>query len=145
MFADVIVKAEGLPVIHSVHIKIRMRLCLSMTLLKYEPKRKREQRHNMLQKSSNGDIHLMAVGKDPDCNQRICKALKKPNETVKGKHFHLPRQSRTMREMAGMMGFSKTDVVAGSWPIFLPGSSARMHPWNAPMLESDLETHQGIL
>lgn len=86
---------------------------------------------------------MIAIGKNPDGNLRIWKALKEPNETVRGEHFYLPRQSRTMKEMAGVTGFSKTDVVAGSWPMFLTGSSSRMQPWN--VLVSDLETHQSIL
>lgn len=94
-------------------------------------------------KSRNGEIHLIAIGKNPDGNLRIWKALKKPNETVRGEHFYLPRQSRTMEDMAGVTGFSKTDVGAGSWPMLLTGSSSRKQAWNA--LVSDSETHQGIL
>lgn len=50
-----------------------------------------------------------------------------------------------MAEMAGVMWFSKADVVAGSWPVFPIGSSSRMHSCNVPMLESDLEKHQSSL
>lgn len=96
-----------------------------------------------IQKSRNGETHLIAIGKNPDGNVRIWKALKEPNQTVRGEHFYLPRQSWTMEEMAGVTGFSKTDVVAGSWPMLLTGSSSRLQPWNA--LVSDSETHQSIL
>lgn len=88
---------------------------------------------------------MIAIGRNPDGNLRICKALKEPSETVKGEHFHVPRQSGTMEEMTGAIGFSKTDVVADSWPILLTGSSFRMSPWNVPMLVSDLETPQSSL
>lgn len=45
---------------------------------------------------------------------RICKGLKKPNEIVKEEHFHLPSQSRTMGEVAGVLRFSKAGVAAGT-------------------------------
>lgn len=61
---------------------------------------------------------MIAIGENPDGNLGICKALKEPNETVKGDRFHLPRQSGTIGEMATMMWFSKADVVADSWPVF---------------------------
>lgn len=87
---------------------------------------------------------MIAIGKNPDGNLRICKALKEPSKTVKGEHFHVPRQTGTMEEMTGARGFSKTDV-ADSWPIRLTGSSFRMHPGNVPVLVSDLETDQTSL
>lgn len=119
----------------------------TMTLLKYEPERTRGQRTNKLntKKAVMVDALDKAIGKSPDGNLRICKALKKPNETVKEEHFHLPSQSRTMGERAGVLGISKADIVAGSWPVFLTGSSSRMHPRHVPLLESDLETQQSVV
>lgn len=67
-----------------------------------------------------------AIGKNPDGNLRISKALKKADETVKEEHFHLPSQSGTMGEMAGVLGISKADIVR-AWPVFLTGSSSRIY------------------
>ena len=63
-------------------------------------------------------MHLIAIGENPDGNLGMCKALKEPNETVKGDRFQLPRQSGTTGEMATIMWFSQADADADSWPVF---------------------------